>query len=71
MATSKGRAAEPKPHVKPGEALEPRGPRYKKAPKPLSNEQLALLEKAWIVEIDLGAHAAASSRNAAPMARRH
>jgi hypothetical protein len=45
MATSKAQAAQPKVHVKPGEAAEPRGPRYKKAPKPLSNEQLALLEE--------------------------
>ncbi|NMM11946.1 MAG: hypothetical protein HHJ17_00180 [Rhodoferax sp.] len=45
MAISKAPSAEPKIRVKPGEAKEPRGPRYKKAPKPLSNEQLALLDE--------------------------
>ena len=45
MATTTGQSAKPKPHVMPGEAREPRGKRYKKAPKPLSNEQLALLDE--------------------------
>lgn len=45
MATSKTPSAAQKIRVKPGEAKEPRGPRYKKAPKPLSNEQLALLDE--------------------------
>ena len=45
MATTTGQTDKPKPHVKPGDAKEPRGKRYKKAPKPLSNEQLALLDE--------------------------